>query len=339
MKTMGGRHERIPSLKLSCGKNGKIIDILADDSAFFADRSRPPQPQEMMTVSAMAEYYSFMNDVVHNGFAFRSEVQWEKHDGEKCTFSLFGVLKEELISLIAVRFPTHIFSMFEDFTRMINEQARLLRQAQKNAAPVEGSSWKTIDLYTRLNNDLLKTQRNLEKKQHQLEQAYREIEALSKTDALTGIGNRLYFIESAKKELYRCSRYGMEACLLYMDIDHFKRINDSYGHNGGDAALKHFAATCQAQLRESDIFGRLGGEEFCVLLPHTPLVEAMPTAERIRMSVAGSPVSWEKQTIAMTVSIGVALYENDKEFSEFLKRADGALYVAKNSGRNRVAAG
>ena len=339
MKTVGGKHERIPSLKLSCGKNGEIIDILADDGAFFADRSRPPQPQEMMTVAALAEYYSFINDVVSNGFAFCSEVQWEKHDGEKCTFSLFGVLKEDLISLFAVRFPTHIFAMFEDFTRMINEQARLLRQAQKNAAPVEGSSWKTIDLYTRLNNDLLKTQRNLEKKQHQLEQAYREIEALSKTDALTGIGNRRYFIESAEKELYRCSRYGMEACLLYMDIDHFKRINDSHGHNAGDEVLRHFAAVCRAQLRESDIFGRLGGEEFCVLLPHTPLGEAMSTAERIRMKVAGSPATWEDQTIAMTVSIGVALYQDDKEFSEFLKRADGALYAAKNSGRNRVEAG
>lgn len=336
MKTMITQKDRPPILKLSCSKNGEIIDILADDSMFFANRDRTPVLEEIMTVSAMARYYSFIHDVVANGFAFCSDVLLERYNGEKWTFSLFGVLKEEIIYLIAVRFPTHIFAVFEDFTTMINEQARLLRQAQKKAFPDEGSSWKTIDIYAKLNNDLLKTQRSLEKKQHQLEQAYREIEALSKTDALTGIGNRGFFVESAKKELYRCSRYGLDACVLYMDIDHFKRINDRYGHAAGDATLSHFARICRAQLRETDIFGRLGGEEFCVLLPHTPLNEALSTAERIRTSVEHATLAWEGHTIVVTVSIGAALFQEDKEFSALLNRADLALYKAKNQGRNRV---
>jgi diguanylate cyclase (GGDEF)-like protein len=327
---------RPPLLKFSCSKNGEIIDILADDCMFFPNRHQTMVPQEIMTVSTMARYYSFINDVVTNGFAFCSDVLLERCDGEKWTFSLFGVLKEEIIYLIAVQFPTHILAVFEDFTKMINEQGRLLRQEQKKAFPGQGSNWKTIDIYAKLNNDLLKTQRSLEKKQHQLEQAYKEIEALSKTDALTGIGNRLFFIESAKKELYRCSRYGMDACILYMDIDHFKRINDSYGHVAGDATLSHFARVCRAQLRETDIFGRIGGEEFCVLLPHTPMNEALSTAERIRMSVESATLAWEGQTIVVTVSIGVALFQDEKEFSELLNRADRALYNAKKQGRNRI---
>lgn len=169
----------------------------------------------------------------------------------------------------------------------------------------------------------------------QLEERLRD---LAMTDALTGAANRRAFLAAAEREYARARRYRLPLAVVAIDIDHFKRINDTFGHAAGDVALQALAATCDDQIRASDYFGRLGGEEFAILLPETDREPAMALAERLRVCVAALRVTAEDAVITMTSSFGVAmLAPGDAEASNLLRRADEALYAAKHGGRNRVA--
>ncbi len=160
----------------------------------------------------------------------------------------------------------------------------------------------------------------------------------AQTDALTGCANRRHFLASLEQEGERGRRYGLATSLLSLDIDHFKRVNDTWGHAAGDEVLKHFAAIVQAQLRQADVLGRLGGEEFSVLLPHASAADAAQVAERIRAAVEASPASFAGHAIPITVSLGGAAVTREDPVSseQLLARADAALYEAKHAGRNRV---
>lgn len=166
----------------------------------------------------------------------------------------------------------------------------------------------------------------------------RELRKLASTDPLTGALNRRHFWHTAGMELHRHHRYFRELAMLMMDIDHFKRINDSFGHPAGDKVLRQLAKSCIKNLRKSDIFGRIGGEEFAVLLVETQAEAAVEVADRLRQRLAA------KQTIVnggipinFTVSIGVThARREDDSIDDLIKRADAALNQAKNKGRNRV---
>lgn len=171
--------------------------------------------------------------------------------------------------------------------------------------------------------------------------AYKDLELqlqnLATTDVLTGISNRRSFMERMSIELASVRRYEADACLLMIDIDHFKRINDQYGHAGGDAVLMFFTKLIQSNLRVTDIFGRIGGEEFGIILHLTPYQAVLDLAERLRQLVEISVVTFEDQEINFTISIGATnLDKHDKEINVALHRGDLALYQAKNKGRNRV---
>ena len=181
--------------------------------------------------------------------------------------------------------------------------------------------------------------RELEEKAQQIEAQRAAMEQLANTDALTGAISRRHFHELGERELARATREQDPIGVLVLDIDHFKRVNDEYGHAGGDAVLRAFTRRCQAQLRASDVLGRLGGEEFAVLLPATALPEAMRAAERIRAAVADAPMAVEGTSLPVTVSIGAASLPADETTLEaLLAAADDALYAAKRGGRNRVVA-
>ncbi len=166
------------------------------------------------------------------------------------------------------------------------------------------------------------------------------LEKEARTDALTGCANRRHFMELAAHELARMRRYGGELSLLMLDLDHFKAINDRHGHAVGDQALQTLVQVCQAALREEDVVGRLGGEEFAVLLPETGRDRAMEVGERLRAAIAAAPVPLEgKPPLRFTTSVGVARLEpTDLAVEVVLSRADQALYRAKETGRNRVVA-
>ena len=156
-------------------------------------------------------------------------------------------------------------------------------------------------------------------------------------DSLTGVYGRSYFLRLGDLELKRSRREGSSLFAVMIDIDLFKNINDTYGHPAGDAALKHFAAISKECLREIDVFGRLGGEEFALILAGADAQEAFEICERIRVSLEQAAVVTEAGLIELTASFGCAESNSkDKNIDSVLNRADKALYEAKSRGRNRV---
>lgn len=160
----------------------------------------------------------------------------------------------------------------------------------------------------------------------------------ARIDVLTGLNNRRHFFNLAQHELARAKRYDEPLSTLMLDVDHFKGFNDSYGHHVGDMVLQKMSAVLAATVRGIDILGRVGGEEFAILLPRTNGAHALELAERLRLAVADATIQpGQGEAAHFTVSIGVArLAPSDNSVDELLKRADKALYTAKNSGRNRV---
>jgi diguanylate cyclase (GGDEF)-like protein/PAS domain S-box-containing protein len=166
-----------------------------------------------------------------------------------------------------------------------------------------------------------------------------QLKQLATTDPLTGCYNRRYFFELGEREFQRSMRYGSPLSALMLDIDHFKKINDTYGHPIGDRALIAMTETCLSTLRKSDIFGRIGGEEFAIIFVEADLEKAVRLAERIRKYVLKITIQAEPELVSFTVSIGVsASVRDDTSLEEILKRSDDALYRAKKAGRNRVMA-
>lgn len=162
-----------------------------------------------------------------------------------------------------------------------------------------------------------------------------KLELQAHVDFLTGAYNRGHFYELASLELTRAKRYKSIFTLMMLDLDHFKIINDKYGHDAGDRALKQFVRVLKDTLRDMDIIGRFGGEEFIVLLPETSITNAMKLAERLLKLVSDQPIEAGNQTFFMTVSIGLAqLNEDIKSMDDIVKRTDKALYMAKQNGRN-----
>jgi len=162
------------------------------------------------------------------------------------------------------------------------------------------------------------------------------LEHMVNTDALTSLASRRRILEVLEQEHGRATRYESPLAILAVDIDHFKQINDGHGHDAGDEALRAFANVVRSGLRSHDSAGRLGGEEFMVVLPETGPDEALQVAERLRATVEDLAVCIDKKVIRLTVSIGIASLQTCGTVEELMKAADHALYAAKDAGRNRV---
>ena len=167
----------------------------------------------------------------------------------------------------------------------------------------------------------------------------RILSEISHKDALTGLYNRFYVMEKIDSEMNRALRHGYPISVLMLDLDHFKRINDSYGHPVGDEVLKIVGQVLRESCRVYDVAGRYGGEEFCIVLPETQVGNTTQVAERIRNRLATTPLSVGSASIVVTASIGVAGMDSTEgvlSASTLVERADRALYSAKHLGRNRV---
>jgi len=173
----------------------------------------------------------------------------------------------------------------------------------------------------------------------ELEAARAQLDVLATRDELTGVHNRRQFLVLAGREWARCRRYDMSAALLMIDVDHFKRVNDVHGHLAGDLMLREIARAAGDTLRQPDLLGRYGGEEFMVFLPHADPLGAIDAAERIRERVAQLRLEWKGQTVRATVSVGVATFDEVHEsLAALIQDADHALFAAKDAGRNCVRA-
>jgi len=199
-----------------------------------------------------------------------------------------------------------------------------------------------IDEYVMRDGDLIKIGRTIFKflTGGNIENAYHEeIYRLTTIDGLTQIFNKRYFLETLEREIARSHRYRRELSLVMFDIDHFKKINDSYGHLAGDYVLKHLAQTVKTRIRREDCFARYGGEEFAIVLPEIDGPNAKPFAEKIRQLVEITDFKFENTSMPITISMGVATLDMDSTDPQALiKRADDRLYEAKSSGRNCVCA-
>ncbi len=176
-----------------------------------------------------------------------------------------------------------------------------------------------------------------ERLEHLVKMRTREIELLSQTDSLTGLWNRRHLEETLESEFKRAKRYSNELSIMIIDLDHFKNINDTYGHMAGDEVLREISARIKKCQRETDFIGRYGGEEIVVILPETDLHTASKVAETIRKTIEKEPVEFEDEIINVTTSIGISSLRNEHEnYATLFSEADEALYNAKKLGRNRV---
>jgi len=172
----------------------------------------------------------------------------------------------------------------------------------------------------------------------QLRKLVEELKHLSSTDQLTGLLNRRTISERIAYEKNRYQRTGKSFCLILCDVDHFKAINDSYGHDAGDHILCEIAELLQTNIRNYDFISRWGGEEFLMLLPDTLLSKGLDAAEKLRQNVAAHDFHYQQHQLNLTLSLGVSEYQDGSTIEACIKQADDCLYQAKKAGRNKVVA-
>ena len=252
-----------------------------------------------------------------------------------CMIAGFAIYLRPLVAagLYAAAYVSYFFAM-----ELTQANPAWLLSNRLNGAAACVLGWALSVLLWRKFTTITLQQQQLENANTDLQEKQRELERLTRLDGLTGLFNRNTFVELTKKELDRAQRQGTATAILLLDLDHFKRVNDTWGHPAGDAVLKHAAMIASTTVRSTDLVGRLGGEEFIVLLPGTSIEAARNLAEKIRMRLEGQAATWNDTRMAITVSIGIAgTTASEKQSFEVLYHdADKALYVAKQRGRNRV---
>lgn len=212
-------------------------------------------------------------------------------------------------------------------------QLNLMRAHLNEANAKLRSRAEAADAQLRATNETLRLQ------SHQLKRVNEDLRRLSVTDALTGLYNRRHMEATIEAEIAVARRHGHPFSLIVIDIDYFKRVNDTYGHGAGDLALCHVAALLQGELRQGDIVGRVGGEEFLVLCRHLDATHAMQLAEKIRSSIEATPLLFQDQEIRLSASLGVTTATAPRpgaSIDEYMHAADRALYYSKHQGRNRI---
>ncbi len=195
-----------------------------------------------------------------------------------------------------------------------------------------------VERLTRVSHELTLANSEKESRNAELNAVMEQLNRLVTFDQLTGAYSRRYFMQELDRQVALHTRHGAPVSLVMMDLDHFKSINDSYGHGVGDRALREAALRAKAELRDGDMLGRVGGEEFLVLLPMTNLEAAINLAERLRASLAAVGLAEGTQTIRIPASFGVAELRDNEDATSWFRRADDGLYRAKAAGRNRVVA-
>lgn len=233
-------------------------------------------------------------------------------------------LREPLLSLWA----TH-----QDLARRIDRISRISDVYQSLAKQQEQSLTERLNKQLRQLEKVARISDRYQNMMRDLNEALREA---STHDALTGLPNRRLLVEHLKKETERYTRYQRPFSIAMLDVDHFKAINDQYGHELGDSALTEIARVLDAEVREQDICGRWGGEEFLILLPETQADAAERVMERVRTAVERLTLRARTDNVNATISIGIAEYRKGESYSETINQADHALLVAKRSGRNRI---
>ncbi len=218
----------------------------------------------------------------------------------------------------------------------LREMKELLQRVSDTGDPLTPELEKVITRYSKLLRRFNKIVSISDSYQFQLQDLNLRLELMVRTDVLTGLANRLEMLNQLEVEQKRSERHQKTFSLILGDIDHFKLVNDTYGHLAGDRVLRQIAAQLRDNLRTEDVCARWGGEEFMILLPETSLEQAVVVAEKLAAAVREKAITWEQQSIRLTMSFGVGEFAAGKSIDAFIQRVDNALYAAKNAGRNRV---
>ena len=254
----------------------------------------------------------------------------------------FSVIPQNIFTDNAVQIGSSMLVALLSFAiaDRINEERRRRYNAQRETIAHERAAREAkedaLSAQQQANREL---EEKVQARTEELHQANAILEEMNATDALTGLRNRRFFDDTAKREYVRCFRYQRPIALIFADIDHFKKLNDTYGHLIGDDGLRAVAQImANAAIRDSDVVARYGGEEFCILLPETEMAGAVAVAERIRRTVENEEFVVNGKRIPITVSLGVSCHQpkSPDNISLLIKEADESLYNAKGAGRNRV---
>jgi diguanylate cyclase len=285
------------------------------------------------TIHDLEEKTRFILDSIHAGIIIIDEETHNIVDANPEALNLIGIPKAQAIGKICHNYicPAEIGSCpITDKGQQVDNSERILLTTDGRKIPIL-KTVASINLSGR--KHLLESFLDIT----QLKLLQNQLEILATTDPLTGVFNRRHFIELTEKEINRSQRSKVPLSIAMIDIDNFKRINDTYGHTIGDLVLKELVALCNNNLRTYDILGRLGGEEFAITTVGCALQEAYSLSDRLREKVANHIIHAGGKDISIKISIGVSeLSGNMENVDSILNRADQALYLAKNAGRNRV---
>jgi diguanylate cyclase (GGDEF)-like protein len=221
----------------------------------------------------------------------------------------------------------------------LREMQQLLQRISSSGDPLTPEVDKIINRYAKLLRRFNKIVSISDSYQSQLQDLNMRLDLMVRTDILTGLANRMVMLSQLEIEQKRSERHNKTFSLILGDLDHFKQINDTYGHLAGDRVLRQVASQFRNNLRTEDVCARWGGEEFMILLPETPLEQAVTVAEKLAAAVREKEITWDQQTITVTISFGVGAFQagsTTASIDEFIQQVDNALYAAKHRGRNRV---
>lgn len=218
----------------------------------------------------------------------------------------------------------------------LSQMKELLKQVDAAGNPFTPELEKIVSHYTKLLRRFNKIVNISDSYQFQLRDLNTRLELMVRTDILTGLANRMEMINQLDIEQKRSERHHKTFSLILGDLDFFKQVNDTFGHQAGDRVLRQVSSRLRDNLRAEDVCARWGGEEFMILLPETALEQAVVVAEKLAAAVRDNEIRWNGRSIRMTMSFGVGEFHRGNSIDEFMQRVDNALYVAKNAGRNRV---
>ncbi|MGI3128772.1 biofilm regulation diguanylate cyclase SiaD [Halopseudomonas pachastrellae] len=252
--------------------------------------------------------------------ALEVQIQALLDSGEHDASPLAGPLRE-------------LWTAHQDLARRIDRISHISDGYQSLAKQREQSLTERLNKQLRQLEKVARISDRYQNMMRDLNEALREA---STHDALTGLANRRLLVDRLKKEVERYARYQRPFSIAMLDVDHFKSINDRYGHEVGDGALIEVARVLDAEIRENDLCGRWGGEEFLILLPETGAASAAQVMERVRAAIERLTIRVQDESVSMTISIGVAEHLPASSYSDTISRADHALLVAKRGGRNQL---
>jgi diguanylate cyclase (GGDEF)-like protein len=323
-KILGFDHQELGSELL---KSWGIPDTIYEPVRYH--HNHRDVPQDCQLASNLLLLSDKMSSVYH-GSRSAEKIQ----DIKSILCGDYDVNEEDLESIIdsVANKSVEILSFFEIDSGSMKPFSQILQEANEELGKLNLS-------YEQLIVELKQAKEKAEKYALELKEANEKLRELALRDGLTGLYNHRYFQELLGNEMSRAERYKKPFSLIMLDLDHFKKINDEYGHPIGDIVLKEVSKEINNTLRESDIAARYGGEEFAVVLPETDLKGAALAAERIRKAVEHLEIEANGRRIDATISVGATCYHisvGNKNKSEVLSAADNALYNSKNTGRNKI---